>query len=194
MLATGYIHDLIDNKLNLKQFVCSCARAFGPLVHMRDDSSAEIKEAKVSEYYVESLKESTEKLEKLGKMTKKEKIAYGEERRNWYLDFYRKEMERENAQLKIIEEMKISVRAWEPPSEDHKPLKAFMLQQLGDAVSYSEYEKDIEKASKKSPMDYYNEELKECKRSIERAKEEIVKETKNVEFQNKWIKTLLSSI
>lgn len=90
--------------------------------------------------------------------------------------------------------MKISVRAWEPPSEDHKPLKAFMLQQLGDAVSYSEYEKDIEKASKKSPMDYYNEELKECKCSIEHAKEEIAKETKNVEFQNKWIKALLSSI
>lgn len=47
MLATGYIHALIDNNLNFKQFVCNCARAFGTMSHMRDDPSAGIKEAKV---------------------------------------------------------------------------------------------------------------------------------------------------
>ena len=70
-MPTGYTYPVKENEnLSFDEFIWSCARAFGALMHMRDDSSdQEIRLPEQSEYHKDRIKEAKERLARLEKMT-----------------------------------------------------------------------------------------------------------------------------
>lgn len=121
------VHRLIDNKLNFEQFVMTCARGFGLLIHMRDSSlDAVIPDViEPDSYHREELARCEEALTKLSS-TPDSQLAI-------QIVAQRKatnaEIEKSNAEIRvefgILKSMRAELDRWNPPTE---------LQEMKDSI------------------------------------------------------------
>ena len=163
---------------------------------MRDDpSDLPIPEKfKPSPYYSEALEKAKKEHEKLKDTSEAKRIAFGEaEKRKSIKEYirYQKNMDAENNRL---EEMETQVRAWIPPTEGHKGLKSFMLQQINVSKSSHSYVDEIKKAEKRSAMSYYVEAISKATKDIAYYTKEYEKEVERVNDRNEWVRQLRKSI
>lgn len=132
---TGYTGAMIEKNLDFNAFVWRCARAFGPLIHMRDEPmDADIpdtvpEEQDGSTYYKERHEEAEKALnawEDLPLAARHKEITRVLRER---LDGHRRYVNKVVAENLILTNMISQVEAWKAP-EPHAPLKDFMLDQL----------------------------------------------------------------
>lgn len=78
-MPTGYTADLMEKGMEFKPFVLQCARAFGALITMRDDSlDAPIPEKfEPDDYHIKKLAEAIQEQKRLQSMTDDEKVSFG---------------------------------------------------------------------------------------------------------------------
>lgn len=131
-MPTGYTHKVVDGTLTeFADFALECARAFGALIDLRDDSAAPIPtEIKPSTYAQERLDEVTKEYLRLSSLTGEALSAeiaeeYAEEKAR--RAEYRAKGKETNERLN---KMSAAVANWTPPTAAHTRLKEFMLQQL----------------------------------------------------------------
>lgn len=137
-MPTGYTYPVRDKEdLSFEEFVWGCAKAFGALMHMRDDDyGAEIKLPKESDYHKNALKEAQANLERLQKMTLAEAKV---ERDREYAETRQRAQEslaEKLAARKRYERMIKLVKDWNPPTSEHNGLKEFMLSQLNQSLDF----------------------------------------------------------
>jgi hypothetical protein len=132
-MPTGYTA-IIEEKedLTFEEFALRCARNFGALIQMRDDSlDAEVPDQfPLDDYHGRSLEDEAKKLLDIKGMTHKD-IERRVETKAWYdkkqYDEALVKFEKYNA---AYSRMLAKVEAWTPPSAAHHSMKRFMIEQI----------------------------------------------------------------
>jgi hypothetical protein len=192
-MPTGYTSSIYDNKNDsFKSFVLSCARAFGPCMHQRDDDMRD--KPKLRELDIKYHLDALEQAKNYKKPTKAEFEAYKKEKIEEAYASLKKDKELRERYTVMLEKAK----NWTPPTPDHAGLKKFMIEQLESSLKW-----DCHVVHRKNELiqwkameysDYVEELNNDNKRSIEYHTEEIEKEKKNVEYSNRWITALYENL
>ena len=192
-MPTGYTHNIKDG-ISFKKFALQCARAFGALIEMRDEPfDAEIPdEIEVDDFHKRAIKSSKKELEQLLKMSREEiekacETDFQKSMKDW------NETNKEKSDLLAKYNQKLlEAKAWIPPTEDHKGLKDFMIQQITDSIK-CDY--DFISKPKKNTVENYLERKKESLLwSINYHTEQHEKAVKSAEGRTAWIRDLKKSL
>lgn len=199
-MPNGYTSDIYNGKdVTLKEFALKCARNFGALIHMRDESlDAPIRLKNLEDSYhkkrieqleseLENLKSNPKSIEDLEKEYELEilKIKAEDEKRN-----------KEIIDLKSrYESLLKQVEAWIPPTNEHINLKNFMIRQLTESIEFD----CIEYSQLKyfpSKEDWIKEKLSNSRlyKDLEYHKTEFEKYKSHTIKSNEWIIQLEESL
>ena len=197
-MPTSYTAKIADN-ISFRDFVLTCARAFGACVEQRDDDMGEKPKLKKLDvfYHENAIKDAKAKLKLIKEYTDSEiKLLIDKEFKN-KINSTKKSL-RENTELMAkYNKMLEAVKSWSPPTSDHEGLKKFMIEQIESSIKFD------------CNSDYYNRDLKKKKLTVGQYKKQLIdqtnwniayhttgieKEIKNVETSNKWITALYNSL
>lgn len=195
-MPTGYTWGVANGTVtSFSQFAMGCARAFGALVHMRDDSSdAEIRPREVSPWHAEQIAESRAQLARLDAMAADEAEATA----NYDWVAATKAWEGRNAERREQSNRYLamfdSVEKWVPPSGEHQRFKAFMMEQLRDSMAH-----DCNSSYDMTPVrvigsDYLQQQREATTRSIEYHEKRMAEESESVKLANAWVDALRQSL
>ena len=201
-MPTGYTAPVKDGEITeFNEFAWRCARAFGAMILMREeplDKKIDIPdhyEPDPQSYNEKSLKEAIERLPAVEAMTDEEaEVAAQKER-----DELEKRQERYNAEAAQAKEryeaMLEKVRAWEPPSEDHAELKAFMESQLTESIEFDGTPTTAygDRAELSGP-EWREREIERLKRGIEQDEKRIAETAEREESRLEWMRQLRDSV
>jgi hypothetical protein len=196
-MPTGYT-DCIADDVTFEQFTMRCARAFGALIHMRDDPMGApipqtIEPSKWSGIQAEKAEKRLAELQSLspGDAEREAEIAYQRAVES------REESARVRRGLKDkYEAMLAQVEQWTPPSPDHEKLKKFMVEQITESI---DFDCDIAWLYRESIVAQAGEEWRAAE--IARALRDMEYHTKQQEEENqraadrtRWVQRLRESL
>jgi len=195
-MPAGYTYNIKDD-ISFEEFVLQCARAFGALVSMRDEKpNAPIPDEFIpSTYHPEIVAELREELEQLEKLTPKEaELAVEKE--------YNNQLKRQKEQIDGVKKLKMKyvkmlqyVTEWEPPTDDHKELKDFMMSQIYDSIKHDCNLKYLEeKIEKISGEQWLKDQIDTLNESIAYHMEYYKKEVETCKKRTTWIQKLKKSL
>jgi len=197
-MPTGYTAKLMKDGQTFREFILTCARAFGALIMMRDDPfDAPVPEKfEPSDYHIKALVEAKLELSRLKAMNDDEKNSFGQATKDAEIKRIGEWIARETKENIRLVEMEKQVKAWKPPTPDHEELKKFMLQQIDiskhDIISYTlELKIEIEN---KPLAAFYIEAVSRAAWNVKYHTEENEKEIERTNGRNLWIKQLRDSI
>ena len=138
-MPTGYTSDLYEGKdIAFPDFVMKCARAFGALIEMRDDPmDATIPDKfEASSYHTDQLEKAVADVARIKAWDDTEadsqsQLAYDRAQRE-----YEGLLAGKAAMRERYETMLAQVKAWTPPTSEHRDLKDFMVKQLEESIRY----------------------------------------------------------
>jgi hypothetical protein len=203
-MPTGYTAKICDNtEKSFESFLLRCTRAFGACVMQRDDSPDELPTyRKVSDYYSKTLAEAEAAYNEFLSLDSSEIDAlidteYEEERK--------RHLEHIQTALDIktrLENMKVKVLAWTPPTNTHKELKKFMLSQIDDTIKFDgsskywqeELEQLEERYTSQSINQFRESRIKKLEDAIKRANTGLKEEQQRCKEANDWLDELYGSI
>ena len=199
-MPTGYT-EIINREpeTTFEQFTWLCARNFGALVMLRDDSNAPVPEAfEPSPYETARLEKAQAEVARLNAMTLEQA---GEEARREYEAEIQARAERDSrrrAQAARYGMMLIKVEAWNPPTPEHDGLKKFMVDQLTESIKFDCSPIDYNSPWYALPSPYGEtwllEKKAEAAKDLLRAKTNWQEEQERVAGRNAWIKALRDSL
>lgn len=203
-MPTGYTAGILDGKIKtFKQFATQCIRAFGGAIHMRDDDwDAPYRPDKASDYYINSVKDAKDKIEKLKKVSDKELVNNRKkeliEERIRYTKIIE---EKKQAELKLQEFLE-EANKYVPPTPDHQGIKDFMIQQLTDTIKWdcdkSYYEKEIAEVDKQleniDPVEIRKSLMEDYVDDLKLSEKRLQEEQERVDNRNEWSKQYLESL
>ncbi len=196
-MPTGYTEAVQSGKVTeFPEFAMCCARAFGALIEMRDDpSDAEIPgHFKPSSYHSDRLMKARDELPLIESLslTEIEQRAGAEYREN-FSSWQKRGVDR-GLEMSRYRNMLKSVRAWEPPTEDHVGLKEFMVKQLEDSIKFDCSFQFDNCPEKQEPSAWLATQIESIKRDIKYHKTHYAEEVARVESRNTWVKRLRESL
>ena len=196
-MPTGYTAKLMESGESFENFVLGCARAFGALVTMRDDSpdTPIPEEFKPSDYYERSMAEHRTKLAELNRMSTSDRVAYGEIAKADKLRMLTDWLAKDTAANERLEGMRKEVLAWKPPTFEHHGLKEFMLEQISVSTNSLDYvNREISAAKSKTPLEYWTDAVASEEHGVQWTQKEQAKEIERVAGRNQWVKKLRDSL
>lgn len=176
-----------------------CAKAFGALVHMRDDpgNTPIPDEIPLDLYHKNQIEEAKKELIKVKKMTISEckKIAIKEFNKSvkYNKDQIKIKIERKKRYEKILSQAK----DYKPPTPEHNNFKAFMISQITDSMVYDCNTKYDEDKLDKGPLtgkQWKAERIDGIDYDIRYHTKEWDIEVKSNKDRNKWLKLLRMSL
>jgi hypothetical protein len=193
-MPTGYTYLVCDGKITeFPDFALSCARAFGALIHMRDEpSSAPIPdEIKPSTYHADKLPLLQAQLVGLHDMSDHDATMGAARDYDAKVESRVKSDRERNLRNDRIKAMLAKVEAWQPPTADHEGMKEFMLEQLTILIDRP-YEQ--EPLILQSGSEWRAAQIASVKREIEYHTHEDSKERARASDRTQWLKTLRTSL
>ena len=196
-MPTGYTID-IKNGIDFRTFALNCAREFGACVTIRDapgGGEAIPDKFEASDYNVTRIAESRSRMAALAKMSSAECNAEAD------AEYAKACAERELGLREIAglrakyEAMLAKVRAWTPPTEDHRGLRDFMASQLEESIRF-----DCGTSYYETPPTRYSGEVWRARRmasltqDIEYRHAELVVEKRRANERTEWIAALRASL
>ena len=196
-MATGYTADVKDGKISdFRVFAMRCARAFGALVEMRDDSlDAPIPEAfEPSTYHTNALATARAALARLQRMTviqanRAAEKAHAEAMREWERAQRTREIERTRYAAMLAK-----VRAWQPPSSDHVPLKKFMVEQLEESIRFDCGDVSEWKPKPLNGAAWLAKEIERAQSDVAYHEEHLAEDIKRAAERTRWVQQLRDSL
>lgn len=194
-MPTGYTSNIKTQ--TFPEFALTCAKAFGSCIDIRDQpfDSPIPEQFEVSEYYNRNLKEAEARLhnlvtaspDELEKMRDKE-----------YSEYVTLNLQLRSEMIELREKyvsMLKEVTNWVPPTDQHQPLKKFMIEQLEQSIHHDTDDNwyTIIKP-KPSIQEWYQKQLTLYKSDIEFCFDKLTSEHNRVEKNNVWIKELKESL
>lgn len=195
-MPTGYTAD-IKSGITFEQYAMNCARAFGALISMRDDSSdAEIPEKfEPSTYHSERLIEAHEELALLNCIDDSEAERRASEK--WEKDEANR-IVRLGESRQLISDYKsmlAKAKAWEPPTEDHVGLHTFMCEQLEKSIDFDDMEDSYNKpAPQITGKEWLAQAIEKAKHNIEYHTKGNNEEAARTNERNLWVSKLRESL
>lgn len=201
-MPTGYTSPLYEGEeISFEQFVLRCARAFGALITLRDEPlDKEIPEdfpPREDSYYERELPKRRERLEWLHGLTSEQAEANAEGEFERALTYWKETQEKYAAMRTRYLAMLKKVEAWQPPTEEHVPLKEFMVSQITDSIEHDcpgERNTLYGVPIRQNGQEWLESEIKETERMIEMAEEEIQKEKERAAGRSAWVRNLRESL
>ena len=195
-MPTGYTCAIKDG-ISFDDFVMRCARAFGALVDMRDESlDAPIPEKfEPSNYHQEKIKELEEEKAKLKK--KLESGAHISECELEYekaVEVYEKSVKNKTELRARYLDMLHKVREWVPPTDEHVELKRFMVNQLNQSIDFDCDTSILTIPKLLTPTEWFSQKMDRILNDILYHREEYLKEVLRVADRNVWLKALRDSL
>jgi len=198
-MPTGYTSKIYDGteKYDWKDFIITCARAFGATVEMRDEP-LDVKipdEFTPNTYYKDSLKKSQDKLEYYKNMTLEiaDKLAQKEYEHEIKSDIKYSKKQEELRQR--YQEVKNDIDKWNPPTIEHNGLKEFAIKQLNESINWDccgSYKND--NVVKKSAQEYIDYHIKDCLKDIENYTKKWNEEVERCKEGSLWVRQLKDSL
>ena len=193
-MPTGYTAPIADNTpgFTFKKYLLTCARAFGALIDMRDDSLyAEIPDSiEPSKYHIENIERIDSEIELWRKLSPCEIKGKYEDYYKSQMDYYNKYLIESKELKERYAGMRKQAEAWVPPTSEHEGLKKFMIEQID--ISVRDYVPDI--PNRILPTDWFFSKIEMLKEDREYHVKEYDKEVKNCDEKTKWIQELKKSI
>lgn len=201
-MATGYTQDVLTGKItSLPQFARACARNFGALINMRDDSldaPFPSKGFKPSSYNAKQLPGAIRRITNLVKLSEKELAAAFAKYKKRSLKYYHDGIAKTKQAREQCEQLLAQVREWTPPTNEHKAMKEFMTQQLTSTVEYdgdaSYYEGEIAKLNQMTVWEWHDKQLQDAARDINYHRKTQSEEVERTAKRNQWIFALEASL
>lgn len=141
-MPSGYTADLYDLKeVSFQDFVSKCAYAF--MIEGRDYHSDTLPDKPYDYdggYHEEKLAQATQDLENFMKLSYEEVAEQNSEEYNKQLSLWSEQVKKNALVISAYKNMIKQVEAWTPPTENHKRLKFFMLDQLQDSIRHDTFE------------------------------------------------------
>ena len=137
-MPTGYTADIKDG-ISFKTFALNCARAFGACVELRDEPGGgdRIPDSFApSDYHTQALDKNRTKLAALEAMTPAEMgrcaaKAYDDAETNRAM-----QLRARADQKAAYEAMLVKAQAWAPPTDEHKGMHKFMVDQITESIRF----------------------------------------------------------
>lgn len=191
-MPTGYTAAVEEDGISFEQFAMRCARAFGALALLRDEPlDAPIpEELKPSDWHSIRAQEAQARLDQLESMPFPEietaaLHSYLNEHENWKK--YNREQAVRNDKHRA---MLAQVTAWTPPTEDHKPMQRFMVEQL--EVSISKYA--TPEPQQRSALTWLADESASAMRDVAYHNRKHAEEVALTAERNDWLRALRASL
>lgn len=194
-MPTGYTADVLDKNISFPQFVWDCARAFGALIHMRDDGhGVQIRKPEPSSFHKDSLDDALRELPKLKQMTDADAEAIQQVAIEKALQEQRESKERTARAVQRLNTMITKVEAWQPPTKDHQGLKAFMLEQLRSTLEFDGTFHEWPIPVPKPAAEYRAARVKSCLEDIEYHAKHLREDQEREAGRSTWIDQLQDSV
>lgn len=194
-MPTGYTADVVSGKAtDFDRFALTCARAFGALIMMRDESwdTAIPEQFEPSDYNQKRLEEAKEENLKLQKMSTEEVEQACEESYQKQASEREKYIAVQTLENERLEAMAEHVKRWIPRSANHAEMKKFMLDQWNISKhDWSHYKTPIKKLT---ASEWLRERLETVQREIGYHAAEHEKEVERTNARNLWVKQLRQSL
>jgi hypothetical protein len=196
-MPTGYT-EIISTKpeVTFEEFALRCARAFGALIMLRDESidASLPQKIEATDYHLRKGAEAEKWLATVREMSPDEcerQAARQFEKAD--VDWRKSEAERK-ALGERYRAMIAKVMAWNPPTPDHQGLKQFMLQQLRESLEWDAKSYPELRPKRLSGADWLSEEMAKARRDIAYHAEEYQSEVKRAADRNEWLQKLRQSL
>lgn len=196
-MPTGYTSKIYEGKEQTgKEFLMTCARAFGATIEMRDMGlDAEIpEEFQPSTYHQEQINIARENLLKYTEMTIEEASELAEMEYNQKLIDNKKYNDKKFALRDRYQNTLGEVLNWEPPTSEHEGLKKFAIEQLQESIKWDCTIYPRENYKKETPQEYIERKIGESLKDIEYYQKKWEEEVKRTNACNLWIKQLRESL
>lgn len=199
-MPTGYTCKVEDGEITeLKDYLLSCARGFGAMIHMRDDSMDKQYEPKVvSDYHINALNKAKKDYDEFLNITDEEIQKKLDESYENEIQSRKDGLARFKTHKQRYEDMLAKVETWKEPTEQHKKFKEFAIEQLKSSINWDcsdSSEKYYLEIPKKDTVEEYNAwKLDSLLKDIEYHSEHYKEEYESVEESNKWVEDLIESI
>ena len=203
-MATGYTHPVADGKVTtLKDFALSCARGMGALITMRDEpNDAEIPDSfEPDPHYLESMAEAKKELDNAIAMDDEAKLKAWREHKADVADRTEEVLREGDTKRERYLAMIKRVDGWKPPTDDHKGLKNFMLEQLHESMKFdcraeARVKEDIIGIYKvfDTAEDWYLDHLHKCIERFKNRQEHYDEEVDRCRSRTEWIQALKASL
>ena len=193
-MPTGYT-DKIYNGIEFEDFVLSCSRGFGALIHMRDHGmNAEITLPETGGYHVKGLNKARVELNKVTKISLEEAAVEAEKEYDSVVAYrMKRDLSQMEKRIQLLD-MLVKVDAWTPPTSDHTGLKEFMVKQInetirGDCETWAE-----DPVVLKEPQEWLDSRLAQYHRDIDYHMEHLEEDRVRNEKRQAWIINLFESL
>lgn len=196
-MPTGYTHDVGTGELtDFRAFALRCARAFGATVTQRDeDINIPPRHREVDPYYTAKVSEAEQELERYKAMSLDEAEAEMEAEHKQAIEHQRRTISERNAQRERYEQMAALAEAWEPPTEEHRELKDFMVNQLVESIDFDCNTSYIPKPPPRQPArDWLRDKVMMVESRLSNARSRLHEQEDNCAAANAWIDALYASL
>jgi hypothetical protein len=153
---------------------------------------------RIANYYRNRVKSAEAKLVNLKKMNKAKRAKYICEQKRQLRDYYLCALGTERVDRLRYIKMLVQVYAWQPPTNDHKRFKEFMIEQLTESIKF-DCDKDylmkkINEIDSSSDADWWTEHLETVSKELSYAQRSLSGEKSRVKDRNVWKKALAESL
>jgi hypothetical protein len=195
-MPTGYTSILREREdISFKDFTLRCARAFGALVTMRDESlDAEIPtEFEPSDYHKKEFKKACVEYYKALKMSityakRKARLVYVEQ-----VESYAKSRQEDQKTAVAYGKMLANTAKWQAPTEEHNGLRNFMIDQLEESIKFDcDYPNEM--PVQMSGYEYNSQLIEKARWSMEYHKKEYSAEIRRCKKRTNWLNDLRKSL
>lgn len=187
-----------------KDFLLLCSRNFGLAAKISRDKGLKAPiptHFAPNNYYQKHYEEAVEKYKKFSQMTDTEFAKYVRTEHDACIDRTKQCLNEMIANDKAYQHIKQEVLKWEPPTDQHKNIKIFALNQIdmcmGTDQDYGYYMRIINKPFDDAPesvKEYKKTFLKSLKDEMQQAESDLSRELEQVENYNIFMKQFLESL
>lgn len=195
-MPTGYTAAIKDG-ISFEEYAWSCARAFGALVSLREDSNAPIPERfEPSDYQTKALADAESRLARAKLLSPDQaeieaKAAFDAETIR-HVKVLAEKLELRNKYNAML----AHVVQWQPPTADHAQYKEFMASQIRESIDFDCNENYYRENPpvRLSGKEWLEAELTEAAREIAYHSKSYGEEVERTERRNTWISALRRSL
>ncbi len=190
-MPTGYTEKLYDgHNQTFSEFVLRCARAFGALISMRDDSLEKTipDEFVPYKWYQEQRVQAEERLNRARNWTSEEAELAAAQYHAQNVAGIKKSNAVNYARWERYHSMLTEVKRWTPPSPEYVELKEFMIKQLDDSMKYDCYTMEIPVCM--SGESYRQREIMQAEKDIAYHIKENDLEVNRAQEKTNWVRVL----
>lgn len=199
-MPTGYTAGVGDGSItSFAEYAKNCARAFGALIHLRDEPNAEFPESiQPSSYHADRLSEALNEFKIFESLPTEELYAQFEQNKKDQIKSAIDAInEKKNIRLRY-EKMLAIAKQFIPPTTQHIEYSKFIVDQIEKSISFDCDDKySIESLTNAENLTYeewYNKKIENFKWSIEYHTRNSQEENQRAINKTVWIQELLNEV